>query len=426
MYEVLYRHDGEAQMVYDYFLKGRNPIQKNGLPAINEVKMSRLKYIPPSRATHVTIVGKTSTFSMSAISPNFGVYACQHPGFGAVNNPPIPNNLVFTSVDPKVATYLLQRAYSKMSTAQFDFGITLGEVAETAAFLAKPLMGIAKLSSLAFMGCKAIYKDGVKTSILISKDATKKQARRLMQSTVRHPIHSSLRIIDETANHWLAYKFGVLPIIDDIAKAQLFADENIKRMLGIQLARVRGPKSDTTTLDIMTNRQYANFYFDGVRTVRRIDQHSCGLYFRNKVTAPLVNFVENLGFAPWHLPSLAYELIPLSFVVDRFLDIKSFVRGNIGSLTKETYGHWCTRKVTNVYAASLGNLRALTTSSANRVSASAPLAGQIHHEMMARVPYITRATFPVINPYWKSQLVSDMTNLSLIWGRLRSRVGKLM
>lgn len=336
--------------------------------------------------------------------------------------------LQFLTTDVNVNSWLLQRAYSKMSSAEFDFGVTVGEVAETAAFLAGPLRGIATLSASAFAGARAILKDGPRTAVMVAKNATSRQARRLMQTTKQHPLHAGLRIIDETANHWLAYKFGVLPLIDDVGKALDFKDQNVAQKFGLQHARVKGPKRDTTAVDVVMNNKSLGggaIFFDCMQTKRTEDRHYCGLYFRHKCDAPLINFMESIGFAPWQLPSLAYELIPLSFVVDRFLDIKSFVRGNIGSLSKDTFGSWHTRQETVTTASTLTNVRFGSSGDAYRVKDLGPQRAQFQMRRVCRILNQQRPNFPVVNPYWRDQLTADMTNLSLIWGRLRSFVGKI-
>lgn len=438
-YKVDFNVGGLYQNVYDYYIPKakldetlvakRKRIKRvrhweRQVPPINDVLMSKVSYVSPKGRTFVTYAAKFAGYHVNAYGANMGMYHLQQPALTSAYKP--PSTLAFTSVDPKVASYLLQRAYSKMSTAQYDFGVTIGEIAETAAFLAKPLQGIVRLSAKAFKGISNVYVDGTKVAVRVAKGVSHKQLMRIYRTTKAHPFDSSLRIVDESANHWLAYKFGVLPMIDDIDKAQLFSDKNVERLLGLRLSRAGGPKTDVTSLVSGVNYRYGDFRYNGSLLRRIIDQHSCGLYWRDKVDAPLLNFVENLGFAPWQLPSLAWELIPLSFVVDRFIDIKSFVRGNIGSLSKQTLGHWCTHKITTVYASNVTNVRYGGDSDAFTLKVSKELTGTALSEQMARVAYISRPNFPVINPYWQQQLIADATNLSLIWGRLRTHVGKLL
>lgn len=335
--------------------------------------------------------------------------------------------LSFVTVNDAEASYLYQRAISKSSSAEFDFGVTLGEVAETASFLAGPLRGIVKASNLAFAGVRAVYKHGPYVALQIANNATAKQRKRLMQNTLRHPVSSGLRIIDESANHWLAYKFAVCPILDDIAKAMDFEDAGLAQRMGVQCARVKGPMIGNTSIVMKQRLVHGAFYYDLKLLIRQEDRHYFGLYWKHNVQAPLLNFMEGLGFAPWQLPSLAWELVPLSFVVDRFIDIKSFVRGNIGSLTKQFFGTYCTRKVMTYYNYEISNIR---YNSYNGPVVSLENGKQLPscdalYERMTRVIDSARPNFPVINPHWQRQLVADATNLSLIWGRLRTYVGRI-
>lgn len=415
---------GSAQQVYDEHCPSPFKIKKKSeVPPLRPVKMSKTEIFTkdPYNVTYNSGPGR-GQFTYFLKGLNLGLVAFDNGNLG-VNRPPLPAS--FIDVDTKVAGYLLQRAYSKMSSAEYDFGVTIGEVAETASFLAKPLGGIAKLSSLAFAGCNAIYRHGTTTVLSIAKNASERKLKRLKEATFAHPIDSSLRILDESANHWLAYKFGVLPLIDDIGKALEFKENNVAQQLGLQIARVKGKKIDKTTSTVYTGLIYGDFKYDAWVVNRSEDRHTCGLYFKNAVQAPLVNFMEKLGFAPWQLPSLAYELIPLSFVVDRFIDIKSFVRGNIGSLAKNTLGSYCSRKITTVCTTQLQNV-GLDTYFRMPVKTNANLSGTWQSQQLCRLINPDRPNFPVINPYWRDQLIADATNLSLIWGRLRTHVGKLL
>lgn len=419
--------EGFSQYVEDQyeripFLKARNIV-----PKMNAVRMSKLSFLPPE-ARDVRYSAFVYPYRYTLSGYNLGMAPLTNGMLGDLRPPTAPS---FITIDTRMISYLLQRAYSKMSSAEYDFGVTVGEVAETAAFLAGPLTRIASLSSAALAGVGSILTDpntwkGAKTYIRIAKNATSRQTKRLLATTKKHPTKAGVRIIDESANHWLAYKFGVLPLIDDVGKALDFRQNNVSRLTGLQLVRVKGPKTDITTSAQLRNLAFGYFVYD-VFAVKRIeDRDYCGLYFRDKCNAPLLNFMEKLGFAPWQLPSLAYELIPLSFVVDRFIDIKSFVRGNIGSLTKTTLGSYHSRKVTTAYSCDVHNVRFGGSSPTYSCQVSQPTKGGAIYQQLARVINPDRPLFPVINPRWHEQLTADATNLSLIWGRLSTHVGKFL
>lgn len=390
------------------------------VPPLNNVSMSKVELHKPSKQAVVTYVAEDASARYSLQGENLAACLCGR-SYSDPFRPPYAAQ--FITVDGKVASYLYQRALSKASSAQFDFGVTVGEIAETAAFLAAPLAKLISLSNAAFRGIQAIRTHGSSVVLRTSKKASKRHIRRIMESTVAHPIDSSLRVVDESANHWLAYKFGVLPILDDIAKAQKFREENIQRLLGVQKVRIKGYNSDQTESRLDKSSVWYQFGFDSYRVKRVEDRHHFGLYFRNRVTAPLATFMEQLGFAPWSPFTLAYELIPLSFVVDRFIDIKSFVRGNLGGLSKTILGYYCTRKISTTYSGSIQNLKfgypvkiACKTNTALHCRATV--------QQIARTVNVDRPLFPVINPYLEQQLIADATNMSLIWGRLRTFVGK--
>lgn len=412
---------GTIQVVYDQFEKWPwNPYwrYRQMLP-LNDVLMSKIEFVTPKQKQNVYYRNFSQTFNLYGDN----VAAIAHTAAGWGNAPPTDAyHVPFTSVQSDVAQYLLQRCYSKASSAEYDFGVPVAELAETASMLAGPLRGIVKLSGAAFAGFSAVRRDGLRVVARVAKNATTRQLRTIKATTSQHPLDKSLRILDESANHWLAYKFGVCPLIEDTHKAIEFAKENVDPHLGLRVARAEGWKSDETVRrpSYNFNLCLGTIGFSAFGTVRTIDRHTSGLYWRNKITAPLVNFLENIGFSPFQLPSLAYELIPLSFVVDRFVDIKSFVRGNIGSLSKETYGCFTTRKIETIWTCSLNPV--VPSDATCRVSTFPT--SHVRMLQMARSTTIDRPNFPVINPYWRQQLVADATNLSLIWGRLRTFVGK--
>lgn len=422
--------NGGAQCVEDSPLYARPTphlkSKRNVMPPLNAVRMSKVSHkVPPGTWTYTAY---EYPYVYRLTGGALGIACLAQSTLPKPDLRPYKSELELplVQVSTKEASYLYQRALSKASSAEYDFGVTVGEVAETAAFLAKPLGGIAKLSTAAFAGVRAVYANGPYVCLQIARNATARERRRLIATTKKHPLDTSLRIVDESANHWLAYKFGVMPLLDDIAKGIDFRENNLARLLGIKQARVKGMDIGSNLIQKVTNLAFGYIWYD-VHVFKRVeDRHYCGLYFLDKITSPLVNFMEGVGFAPWQLPSLAYELIPLSFVVDRFIDIKSFVRGNIGSLSKDIKGIYCTHKVTTHYSYEVSNLRWYSING-QKVDLDRPLQpSSALMEQTARVVNPDRPTFPVVNPNWQKQLIADATNLSLIWGRLRTHVGRLL
>lgn len=415
--------EGSCQAVYDAFTKNRFTRSKYMVPPLNDVLMSKAKFsvssVPVSYDCTVPGVYPSTQHCEGA---NLGAVIFNHPSF--VGKIPTRSDLLgFTQVDSKMASYLLQRAYSRMSSAEYDLGPTIGEVAETASMLAGPLRGIVRTTSIAFAGCSAMYNEGTRVLVRIARNATAKQRRVLTEQTVKHPFNSSLRIIDESANHWLAYKFGVCPFLDDVNKVLEIHRKEISPQFGLRVAKVKGRLSDVTTSEMRKNDVYNYMYFDTFAIRRETSMHTCGLYWRNNIQAPLINFMETIGLSPFQLPSLAYELVPLSFVVDRFIDIKSFVRGNIGSLSKDTFGNYVTHKHKVAFSGTVSNIR-LFDKTYPTMQVNQNLAAYSVLSRVARSVSTIRPNFPVINPLWREQLSADATNMALIWGRLRTFVGK--
>lgn len=416
--------DGDAQSIRDLVPHQRiAEVKKLSYPVVNPVQMSKVTRLPSKRGEIVNYKAENASARYTLRGDNLA-YA-QIPVLETEYEFSPSKTPKFTTVDEKMASYLYQRALSRASSAQFDFGVTVGEIAETAAFLAKPLTSLVSISNQALRGISHIRTVGLNTYVRISKKASKRTIRRILESThAANPLTPGIRILNESANHWLAYKFGVLPILDDISKLTEFKEKNIQRLLGVRVARVKSMKVDTTTSTLFSGVPFATWFkLDGLRLKRVIDQHTFGLYFKDRITNPLANFMAGLGFAPFNVFTLAWELIPLSFVVDRFIDIKSFVKGNLGGLSKDLLTYYCTRKVLTTYTC---DVTKLVCGYPTRISCSADKAlhCSVTTEQMARVVNLDRPKFPVVNPLWQEQLKADATNLALIWSRLQSSVGK--
>lgn len=409
-----------AQSVYDTYPHQKISMHRN-VPPLNPVQMSKIS--KPGCEDVVKYVAENASAKYSLSGDNLASALVSRSSVDEFQ--PYRSN-DFTTVRTDVASYLYQRALSRASTAEYDFGPLVGEIAETAALLASPLRAFNKLSTKVFDGVTFLSKHRIgehpRVVFRVAKNASRKAKETLYDASVKHPFNTSLRIADESANHWLAYKFGVCPILDDISKIQQFYEKNVRALMGVRCVRLNGWKTNETKSRLDKGTIWYNFSSTLFRVRREEDRHSFGLYFKNNAATPFANFMESLGFSQFAVPVLAYELLPLSFVVDRFIDIKSFIRGNLGGLNKQFLGYYCSRKVTVNWSFACHDLKYGYPVKVPCTASKALLANATS-QRLARVVNLDRPNFPVINPYWRQQLEADATNLSLIWGRLRNLVG---
>lgn len=127
------------------------------------------------------------------------------------------------------------------------------------------------------------------------------------------------------ASNWLAYQYGWQPLLSDVkGAAEHLARNSFGRPMTIRVNKRRSftsPVYDQTTvsggLDGNSYGGNIRVYFDGKKTDARI-----GLTF--EVTNDLVRQSSELGI---HDPiTLAWELLPYSFVVDWFLPVGNFLQ----------------------------------------------------------------------------------------------------
>lgn len=432
MYKSAYQNLGTAQLVRDDYTKF--PIVRG----IKRKKNSRVKrktvyynrMVPMHDFAATKIVGPTDSepFRMTY---NDGYYKYKiagenpllqfHPWFREIPYDPT-RTLTEATRDTRWESYAYQKVLSKINSAEINLGMPLGELAETVHMLASPLKSIVKLSrkyihsrirKVGFGNTAYTVVEKRPLSKTISRDY-----RKMMEATKAHPVNAGLRIVDESADYWLGYKFGVLPLLDTIGEVFKLQQEGVDPITGIHPARVRLTASDKTYTQ-QSKVSVGNLDMVIFDHVRDILEYSCGAYYRANIGSPLVSYMGALGVAPWQWSGLAYELIPLSFVVDRFIDIKSFIYGNMPNPYREVLGVYTTTKRTVISTSTMVNLswRSIV-----------PIKQEIKPvrttaEQMIRCISPERPLFPVVNPRWRENLTLDATNLALIWGRLRGIVG---
>ncbi len=188
-----------------------------------------------------------------------------------------------------------QICLAKVDKTPYEFLEDLGEIGETIRFLKNPIKGIADLAD--------VYRRKVKR---IKRQQLKDEAKAL-------------------ANLWNQYRFAFLPLVRSLVDAIAVAEgwNDITRAPRRSAhARTSDQSSDQSSPLLQTGGRY---YFQWSKEDIREEQvHASILY---EVTNPVADWRFKLGLRSKDIPRVAWELIPLSFMVDRLYDVRSMIAG---------------------------------------------------------------------------------------------------
>jgi len=279
--------------------------------------------------------------------------------------------------DQSKHNYTLSKAYSKTIAADAELGVFLGELRETLHMLKNPA--------------------GALVSFL-SKNRTK---------GLRNAFHL-------TSDIWLQYRFGISPLIKDITdfistfnrKAYLFDNKLRKKGANVKLK--------DQSRNVVHWDWFQNFNFDSIKeTSTEIDCYST-IYYKIRCDKTVI---ERWGLSPGHAFNIAWELVPYSFVVDRFLAVGAWLDGFRRPEWIEYLGNSSSQKTAITENSRMVKLYT-TYSGANPLYMSTPAAYSGTSATLLRRTNAALPALPAINPR-PLDIVQDLDHLCLIWQRLK-------
>jgi hypothetical protein len=206
-------------------------------------------------------------------------------------------------------TVALKRLYNRIDDAigRFQAGVALGEMRET-----KRMLG----SRAALLG------DSVSDSLKrLSKEA------RYLRYVRRLP---GARIAARISDLWLEYSFGWRPLIGDVTSLH---NSFVKQY---DICRIRVSASATESKTVPTVKQVDGFDLTETTTERTV-QYLSSFRFAYGLRQPS-SALSKWGSTPLDGLSMAWELIPWSFLIDYFVDIGTFIRSFQYSNLQVIYG----------------------------------------------------------------------------------------
>lgn len=221
------------------------------------------------------------------------VAANMHPLAGVGLNP-------FTgAVQPPsgLKDWALNNAYAKLADADFDTALWLAELRETIEMLRNPFKSFRKLHE------------------------------RIFVSTRKASFSSYKKSIDDIASQWLEYRYGIMPIILDIQNIRKLYENGLSRRERVINRGRKGKVFEaiqTAALDKRSDRPADMVYVEyGVQRFLT-ESISGSVYYKHN--SGLWEDLGLLGLDPTQIPSVLWELVTLSFVVDWVVGIGDWLK----------------------------------------------------------------------------------------------------
>lgn len=203
----------------------------------------------------------------------------------------------YTAPDGSNAEYAKQKAVANIDGTPYAFGEDVLEIGETIRYLKNPLAGLARLSDTYR---KAVYERSVR----------------------RAANGRSIGMAKAHAQVYLEHRFALTPLIRSVVDIQQAYNDKPKtppdRLSARGFERFETEIARTKTVVNGSTTTYAE-------TARReVDIHASILY---TVSNPIYDNAWRFGLRAKDLPATIWAVMPYSFMVDRVLDVSSFVKG---------------------------------------------------------------------------------------------------
>lgn len=186
-----------------------------------------------------------------------------------------------------------RRAISKMGEPAVDYGMILAEAGETLSMIINPIRSIPKLFS-------------------------KLKRPRAFRRGKRIP-----KAFRYASDKWMEYRYGIAPTLRDIEDVRTKTTKVLGRHVPVQ------KKSSYTSLD-SSNSQRSLIgstygYYTKLEEATKVSAYATAhIYFR--VNDAIMHNLNLKGLNPLSLPLIAYESVPLSFVLDWFVDVGGWLQ----------------------------------------------------------------------------------------------------
>jgi hypothetical protein len=216
--------------------------------------------------------------------------------------------------DDSLSNWALQEALGDLMKARVGISLILGELGETLRLMRNPLQSLGKLLN------DLRWKRGI--------------------------INPKVALADCLAGSWLTAIYGMIPLMQDIQDIMETAEAGLDRDINA-LIRSRGGTSKNTASTTVAATDTVAGPFRWRRQVSDdvVTKATCVVYARWKLDASGLRSAD-WGFDPRQFPSVAWELLPLSFVVDWVLNVGSWLQAIMPTPEFAILGNCVSQKTT--------------------------------------------------------------------------------
>lgn len=143
--------------------------------------------------------------------------------------------------------------------------------------------------------------------------------------------------VGQARNSWLAYRYGWMPLLGDVASAAEAAASVLYNKPEEQRVLCRGPKGETSTVTRLgandTQYTHGTGLTSSPRNVYKLERTETKAWLRVRCKSRTLMRLEQFGLA--NPLALAWELVPFSFVADWFVGIGDYLNAQTALLGLE-------------------------------------------------------------------------------------------
>lgn len=225
--------------------------------------------------------------------------------------------------DPKTADRAMQDAWNRVTQPDIDFGENLANMAQTIKMINDPLKGLAAVLRKMVRGCPPGLKRIPKTP---------KEERNLPRQAKK-----SLAFLE---NRWLEYRYGIVPLAQDVSKGIEIYTEKFKVDADVKVSHGSAPGFKTEQVSEAVYGAGTPGIFTNFRTTLQTSTKTRACVYHQNVFGDkgIDPVLRQIGLHPFQLGNLAWNLLPLSFVVDWTWDVSSFIASMSPVADKRFFG----------------------------------------------------------------------------------------
>jgi hypothetical protein len=225
--------------------------------------------------------------------------------------------------DGKVGDFCLTSALGKLADPQQDYAIPLAELRETAKFLVSPVKSLLRLNAKRDL-LNSVWAHTRRGGIRFVSHPDKSIADRLRRKSWAKDLREAPSHIGD---FWLSYRYGLEPLVRDCAGVLEHAWHGIGHTRGVFSKRARVVEETTGTFDgaVSLDPGITLNYRDVYKTRSQTRAH---VIAKRRVMGGYWTEMLDMGFNPFSAPLIAWELTPLSFVLDRFVNVGDWLQSH--------------------------------------------------------------------------------------------------